>query len=101
VVLIETIGVGQDQVAARDVAPVMLLVLAPHGGDEVQWQKAGIMECADMIAVNKADLGGAEAIARSLHGVTDVPAYAVSGETGQGVSELWSRIESFVTSGRS
>ena len=93
VVLIETIGVGQDQVAASDVADLLVLVLTPQSGDEMQWQKAGLMECADLIAINKADLGGADAVARSLHAVANVPVNPVSAETGEGVAHLWAAIE--------
>lgn len=92
IVLIETIGVGQDQVAAREIADLMLLVITPQSGDEVQWQKAGVVECADLIAVNKADLGGADSAARGVRQVTGVNALPVSGETGQGVAELWSAL---------
>jgi putative protein kinase ArgK-like GTPase of G3E family len=47
------------------------------------------MECADVIAINKADLGGAEAIGRTLRGITEAPVQPVSAETGQGIAELW------------
>lgn len=94
VILIETIGVGQDQVAVRSIADTVVLVLTPQSGDEMQWQKAGIMECADLIAVNKADLGGAEMIARSLHAITSAPVFPVSAETSAGVGDLWNEIDS-------
>jgi LAO/AO transport system kinase len=66
-VLVETVGVGQadlDGVRATDFA---VAVLAPHGGDMVQALKAGLLEAADLIVVNKRDLGGAEAVRDDLH----------------------------------
>ncbi len=60
VVLIETVGVGQDEVEIAGVADVVVLVLVPGLGDDVQAIKAGIMEIADVFVVNKADLPGAE-----------------------------------------
>jgi LAO/AO transport system kinase len=60
VVLIETVGVGQDEVEIAAVADVVVLVLVPGLGDDVQAIKAGIMEIADVFVINKADLPGAE-----------------------------------------
>jgi LAO/AO transport system kinase len=59
VILVETVGVGQDEVAIVETADVSLVVLVPGLGDEVQALKAGIMEIADVFAVNKADRDGA------------------------------------------
>jgi LAO/AO transport system kinase len=66
VVLIETVGVGQDELDVMRVAHGTLVVQAPGAGDDVQAAKAGLMECADVFAVNKADLPGAEALAQQL-----------------------------------
>ena len=54
-ILIETVGVGQSEVAVSDLVDVMLLVLPPVGGDDLQLIKRGIMEVADCVLVNKAD----------------------------------------------
>ena len=59
VVIVETVGVGQSEVAIAAAADCVLLVLAPNGGDGVQAMKAGVLEIADAIAINKADLPGA------------------------------------------
>ncbi len=59
VILVETVGVGQDEVAIVETADVSLVVLVPGLGDEVQALKAGIMEIADVFVVNKADRDGA------------------------------------------
>ena len=59
-VLIETVGVGQDEVGIADVAQVTVVVLVPGMGDDVQALKAGIMEIADVFVINKSDLPGAE-----------------------------------------
>ena len=60
VVMVETVGVGQDEVEIARVADVTVVVLVPGTGDDVQAIKAGIMEIADVIVINKADLPGAE-----------------------------------------
>jgi LAO/AO transport system kinase len=66
VVLVETVGVGQDELEITRTAHSTLVVMAPGMGDEVQATKAGILECADVFAVNKADRDGADATARDL-----------------------------------
>ena len=66
VVLVETVGVGQDELEITRTAQTSLVVVAPGMGDSVQAIKAGILECADVFAVNKADRDGADATARDL-----------------------------------
>jgi LAO/AO transport system kinase len=66
VVLVETVGVGQDELEITRTAHTTLVVMAPGMGDEVQAIKAGILECADVFAVNKADREGADATVRDL-----------------------------------
>ena len=66
VVLVETVGVGQDELEITRTAHTTLVVMAPGMGDEVQAIKAGIMESADVFAVNKADRDGADATVRDL-----------------------------------
>ncbi|WP_437971888.1 methylmalonyl Co-A mutase-associated GTPase MeaB [Sorangium sp. So ce260] len=66
VVLVETVGVGQDELEITRMAHTTLVVVAPGMGDEVQAIKAGILECADVFAVNKADRDGADAAVRDL-----------------------------------
>ncbi|MCC7008386.1 MAG: methylmalonyl Co-A mutase-associated GTPase MeaB [Acidobacteria bacterium] len=61
VILVETVGVGQDEVDVGRVADVTVVVLSPGAGDDIQALKAGLMEVADVFVVNKADLPGAEA----------------------------------------
>jgi LAO/AO transport system kinase len=66
VVLVETVGVGQDELEITRTAHSTLVVTAPGFGDEVQAIKAGLLECADAFAVNKADREGADATVRDL-----------------------------------
>jgi len=66
VVLIETVGVGQDELEVTRTAHTTLVVMAPGLGDDVQAIKAGILEVADAFAVNKADRDGADATVRDL-----------------------------------
>lgn len=65
-VIVETVGVGQDELEITHTAHSTLVVMAPGMGDEVQAIKAGILECADVFAVNKADREGADAAVRDL-----------------------------------
>jgi LAO/AO transport system kinase len=66
VVLVETVGVGQDELEVTRTAHTTLVVMAPGMGDDVQALKAGIMESADVFAVNKADRDGADATIRDV-----------------------------------
>jgi putative protein kinase ArgK-like GTPase of G3E family len=59
-IFVETVGAGQGEVAVCWVADIVVLVLQPQTGDELQWEKAGILEVADIVVVNKADLPGSD-----------------------------------------
>ncbi|MEZ5230003.1 MAG: methylmalonyl Co-A mutase-associated GTPase MeaB [Acidimicrobiales bacterium] len=105
VVLVETVGVGQSEIAVADVTDLFLLLLAPGGGDDLQGIKRGVMELADLVVINKAD-GRNEALARhtaadyrqALHMVrskwpghpTDV--VMCSALHGTGVPEIWTAL---------
>ena len=67
VVLVETIGVGQGDMDVFDLADTVLTVVAPGLGDDIQAMKAGLLEVAHIIVVNKADHAGAEVTLRDLH----------------------------------
>ncbi|HVT28716.1 MAG TPA: AAA family ATPase [Lacipirellulaceae bacterium] len=93
-IFVETVGTGQGDVAVRSVADAVVLVLQPKTGDELQWEKAGILEIADTIVVNKCDLPGSEQMVadvtkqlRSAHGPV-VPVLATSVARGEGIDEL-------------
>jgi LAO/AO transport system kinase len=66
VILVETVGVGQDELEITKAAHSTMVVMAPGMGDDVQAIKAGILECADVFAVNKADREGADSTVRDL-----------------------------------
>ena len=66
VILIETVGVGQDQIAVRELVDTLVLLVTPNSGDEVQWEKAGLIEVADLVVVNKSDLPGADRVTQQL-----------------------------------
>lgn len=94
VVIVETVGVGQDEVEIARLANVTLVVLAPGMGDDVQSIKAGIMEIAQVFVINKADQPGAERLKREIQGSLDLahgPAVEIV-ETvaveGKGIAEL-------------
>ena len=105
VVIIETVGVGQDEVDIVRTADVSVVTLVPGAGDEVQALKAGIMEIADIFVVNKADREGADRTAASIEANLSLQTFA-AGEwrppilkteatTGRGVPELLEMIERF------
>lgn len=96
VILVETVGVGQDEVEIARLADVTMVVLVPGMGDDVQAIKAGIIEIADVFVINKADLPGAEKLERELKsylglshrpdGWTPTIVHAVANE-GKGIGE--------------
>jgi LAO/AO transport system kinase len=104
VILVETVGVGQSETAVADLTDFFLVLMLPGAGDELQGIKKGILELADMIAVNKADDAGARAAAAAaeyraaLHILTPAstvwtpPVVLISGLTGQGLDDVWARI---------
>jgi GTPase len=71
-VLVETVGVGQDEVEVVKLADLVLVVLTPDAGDDIQAFKAGIMEIADLFVINKADHPGAERMERQLRAMLDL-----------------------------
>ncbi len=106
VILIETVGVGQDEVDIVRMADVTVVVLVPGMGDDVQSLKAGILEIADLFVINKSDRDGADALEGELkasmglgHSTRDagwvVPVMRTIASTGSGVSELLEAIASF------
>ncbi len=100
-VLVETVGVGQDEVEVVRLADLILVVLTPGGGDEIQAFKAGIMEIADIFVINKADHPGAEKMERQLRAMMelglsspDLPAVVKTVATkGKGMDGLMDQIE--------
>ena len=100
VVLIETVGVGQDEIAIAQLADVTVVVLVPGLGDDVQALKAGILEIADLFAINKADLAGAERLEQEIRAMQSLgsaserenaaPVRRVVANSGTGIEELWS-----------
>jgi LAO/AO transport system kinase len=99
-VLIETVGVGQDEVEIARLADVVVLVLTPGMGDDVQSLKAGVMEIADVFAINKSDCDGAdrvaaETVAMQRLGGEDgfgAPVVQTVGTTGKGIDELMTAV---------
>ena len=90
VVIVETVGVGQDEVEIARLADVTVLVLVPGLGDDVQAIKAGFMEIADVFAINKADLPGADRLELEIGGT--VPVQRVIATEGIGVTDLLATI---------
>ncbi|ORB84102.1 LAO/AO transport system ATPase [Mycobacterium kansasii] len=93
VVLAETVGVGQSEIEIAAVADPTVVILNPGMGDAVQAAKAGLLEVADVVAVNKADRDGAEQTVRDLRAETDAPIVKLAAARGEGVAELVAAID--------
>jgi LAO/AO transport system kinase len=105
VILVETVGIGQSETAVADLTDFFLALMLPGAGDELQGLKKGLVELADMIAVNKADgdnlaraKGAAADYRAALHILTPrspnwtPPVMTYSALTGDGVAELWAQV---------
>jgi LAO/AO transport system kinase len=105
VIVIETVGVGQDEVDIVRTADVSLVTVVPGAGDEVQAIKAGIMEIADVFVVNKADREGADRTVASIEAMQSLqhtpdgawrpPIIRTEATTGKGVADLFAAIDAF------
>ncbi len=102
VILVETVGIGQSETAVADMSDFFLALMLPGAGDELQGIKKGVVELADMIAVNKADgdnLKRAQAAAAEYRAALHIlvprspdwspPVLTCSGLTGEGIADLW------------
>jgi GTPase len=108
-VIIETVGVGQDEVEIVRTADISIVTLVPGAGDEVQALKAGIMEIADIFVVNKADREGADRLVAGVEATLSLQAYAPGqwrppivktvATSGNGVAELVAAIQTFRETG--
>jgi LAO/AO transport system kinase len=100
-ILIETVGTGQSEIDVAEVADVRVLVTAPGLGDDIQAMKAGLIEIADILVVNKADREGADRAVQQLKGALslrahdrhNVPVLKTTATTGAGVAALAAAIE--------
>ncbi len=104
-VLIETVGVGQDEVEIAKLADVTVVVLVPGMGDDVQAIKAGIMEIADVFVINKADQQGADRLEREILALQSLstrhdgwvpPVVRTVATEGQGIVETLAALRSFL-----
>lgn len=103
VVLIETVGAGQDEVEIASLADVTIVVLVPGHGDDVQAIKAGIMEVADLFAINKSDLAGVERLEQEIRAMQSLgseteranaaPIRRVIAAEGKGLDDLLAVVE--------
>jgi LAO/AO transport system kinase len=102
-VLIETVGVGQAEVEIASLADTALVVVAPGLGDSIQAAKAGILEIADIFAVNKSDRPGSQEVVRDLRSMLAMASYgandwkppivSTSAATGDGIADLAAAID--------
>jgi LAO/AO transport system kinase len=106
VVLVETVGVGQSEVAVANMTDCFVVLMLARTGDSLQGIKKGVLELADIVSVNKADgehLQEAQAAARELANALELlhppstawvpPVLTTSSITGEGLEQLWSQIE--------
>ena len=98
-IIIETVGVGQSEMDIIRLADITLLVLAPGLGDDIQAMKAGLLEVADILVINKADCKGADILAMDLEAVTRKGKSTTTrvsmtvATEGKGIAELLARID--------
>ena len=95
-VLIETIGIGQDQIDVARLAHTVVVIVTPESGDEIQGMKAGVLEVADLLVINKADLPGADELFLSLAQLTQdrgLPLFKASARNNEGITALVDGIE--------
>jgi LAO/AO transport system kinase len=114
VVLVETVGVGQSETVVADMVDIFLVLLLPNAGDELQGIKRGILELADVLAINKADANPEQArvskrdymsALRVMHGASgdgaprvqgwSTPVLMVSALKGDGLDALWDKLQEF------
>ena len=105
-ILIETVGVGQDEIDIVRLADITVVILVPGMGDDVQTIKAGIMEIADIFVINKSEREGAERVEREILSLQSLatrpdqwtpPIVKTVASTGQGIDELVSAIDDYET----
>ena len=106
-IILETIGVGQTEIEVMELADVVLLVMVPGLGDEIQALKAGVMEIGDVFVVNKADRDGAEKVASEIGYVLDLkyaerpsdrnPICLVSALQNQGIDGLMETLDGYLS----
>ena len=108
VVLVETVGVGQDEVEIARLADATVVVLVPGMGDDVQAIKAGIMEIADVFVINKSDQEGADRLEREIKAIQSLstrkdgwvpPVVRAVATDGQGIGETLAAVRSFLARG--
>ena len=92
-VLLESVGVGQSEIEIAAVADPTIVILNPGAGDAVQAAKAGLLEVADLVVVNKADRDGAAQTVRDLKFETHVPVLTLVAARAEGVGDLVEAIE--------
>ncbi|HMP03613.1 MAG TPA: GTP-binding protein [Gemmatales bacterium] len=103
IILLETVGAGQGDTAARHLVDLLVLLVQPETGDDIQWEKAGLLEVADVVVVHKADMPGADRtlaqVQSLLHlpGCRDVPVMRVSSQTREGIDALRDLLETSPT----
>ena len=100
IIIVETAGVGQTEMGIRQIADAVVLILAPGFGDDIQAMKAGLIEVADIIVVNKADRDGAERLLAELGGTLIFGRgrgkqliVATQAINGTGIAELYQAID--------
>jgi len=108
VILIETVGVGQSEIEISRASDCVVVMLSPESGDGIQAMKSGLLEIADIIAINKADRGGADrmehdlktAFELGLRSRKEIPILITEAVRGKGIPELVTAIDTLIGSRR-
>ena len=105
-VIIETIGVGQNEIEIAGLADTTVVVLVPEGGDEIQTMKAGLMEIADIFVVNKCDRSGADTFVKYLRNMLapafsskqeEIPVIKTAATKNEGIAALYEAIKHHIS----
>src|ERR1700736_5764971 len=94
-IVLETVGVGQSEIEIAAIADPTVVIFNPGAGDAIQAAKAGLLEVADIVVVNKADRDGADQTVRDLHAETRAPILKLVAAQGEGIPELVEAIDEF------
>lgn len=97
-IVIETVGAGQGDTSVSKLADVLVLLLQPESGDDLQWEKAGLLEVADIVVIQKSDLPGAERLEAQVRETLSLSEQQpptilrISAKNAKGIAELWKAI---------
>ncbi len=100
-IIVESVGIGQQEIDLKDCVDLLILVLSPESGDFIQAMKAGVIEVADIIVINKSDREGADLIFKDIEEImsfkkNSIPILQVSAVMNENIEQLYSNIKNLL-----